>query len=454
MLLRLRTGDPVRLGAAQVAGVLAVGGYALLLAWAGGRDRYDLFGALVVIPALLLLTLHLVVRAGRAEQDPFIARLLLWALAAKVLATVARYLMAFVLYNGESDASVYDAEGGRLAVSYRLGFLDANLGHSFIGSGFVRMLTGLIYTAFGTSIYIAFAIFAALSFWGCYFFYRAFRVAVPDGNYHRYAVLVLLLPSMLFWPSGLGKEAWITMGIGLTAFGSARLLTGVRHWLLPAAIGLTMTSLVRPHISAALFVGLTAAMFLRKSTRAATPLTPVVKVGVLAVLMLLGALIVARAATFLNVESVTVSNVDAAIRDTQHRTGEGGSEFTPTVVNSPADLPVATVSVLFRPFVFEADNAQSLIVATEGAVLMLLTLRAVPTLRGLPRRLRRQPYLLMCLVYTLLFVYAFSNFSNFGILTRQRVQVLPFVLVFLALPLDRTFRAGTVRHTTHEEIPA
>jgi hypothetical protein len=32
-------------------------------------------------------------------------------------------------------------------------------------------------------------------------------------------------------------------------------------------------------------------------------------------------------------------------------------------------------------------------------------------------------------------VYAFSAIGNFGILTRQRTQVLPFVLVLAALPL-------------------
>ncbi len=41
---------------------------------------------------------------------------------------------------------------------------------------------------------------------------------------------------------------------------------------------------------------------------------------------------------------------------------------------------------------------------------------------------------MLCLIYTLVFVYAFSTFANFGILTRERVMVLPFVLVLFALP--------------------
>ena len=49
--------------------------------------------------------------------------------------------------------------------------------------------------------------------------------------------------------------------------------------------------------------------------------------------------------------------------------------------------------------------------------------------------MRRSPYLAFCVSYVLLFVVAFSSFGNFGILTRQRVQVFPFFLVLLAVPL-------------------
>jgi hypothetical protein len=38
------------------------------------------------------------------------------------------------------------------------------------------------------------------------------------------------------------------------------------------------------------------------------------------------------------------------------------------------------------------------------------------------------------LAYTGLFILAFSAIGNFGLLTRQRTQLLPFVLVLLAMP--------------------
>jgi hypothetical protein len=153
------------------------------------------------------------------------------------------------------------------------------------------------------------------------------------------------------------------------------------------------------------------------------------------VVLLAGAFVtVHQAADFAGVSSVSANNVDSAIDDTADRTNGGNSSFNSAKVNSPLDFPNAAITVVFRPFLFEANNAQMLIAAAEGSVLMLLFALSAPRLRSLPRRLRRQPYLLMCIFYSGMFIYAFSNFSNFGIVTRERVQVLPFVLVFLALP--------------------
>ena len=53
---------------------------------------------------------------------------------------------------------------------------------------------------------------------------------------------------------------------------------------------------------------------------------------------------------------------------------------------------------------------------------------------ALPRLLLREPYVAYVATYVLLFVYAFSTFGNFGLLVRERVQVLPLLLVLPCLP--------------------
>ena len=49
----------------------------------------------------------------------------------------------------------------------------------------------------------------------------------------------------------------------------------------------------------------------------------------------------------------------------------------------------------------------------------------------------RSPFVVLCATYSLLFIVAFSAIGNFGIISRQRSLVYPFVIVLLTLPLGR-----------------
>jgi hypothetical protein len=422
----------------QMAGIILIAGFVVVLQIVAARNDYSVWRGLVFIPALVLVTIPLLAWAGRLDPDPRFLGLLTAAFTLKFLGTAARYLLTMVLYEGESDAGVYHGHGARLSTSYRHGDFSADLEmERFVGTGFVRALTGVLYAVTGPSLYVGFAVFTWLGFWGLYFFYRAFQTAIPDGDHRRYALLVFFLPTMLYWPSSLGKDAWMTLGIGLTAFGAAKLLVGAWGWVLPLAAGLGATALVRPHITVMLCAGITAALVLRRSLRQASVLAPLVRGVVTAAAVALTMLLAGQAASFLGIEDLSGESVKSVTTDVGRNTSQGGSEFTAASVDSPLDFPWAAVTVLFRPFLFEVNSAQMLIAGLEGMFLIVLAVRAIPRLRGIGSRLRAQSYLIFCVVYISLFVYAFSSVGNFGILARQRVQVLPLMLVFLALPLLR-----------------
>lgn len=427
--------SPRALRLVVAAGLAAICGYLWLVLHVSATGQSEAWRGLVVIPVLLMVNVPLLLRAGRLDPAAWFTRLLVWAFVLKCLASAARYVMAFVIYDG-NDGQSYSVEGARLAAEYAQGNFDAEIGRQFIGTGFMRVATAVLYMVTGPSLYVAWAVFSLLGFWGTYFLYRAFRVSVLDGDAKRYAGFVLLLPSMLFWPAGLGKEAFVTLGIGLMAFGSARLLSGYRTWWLPLLTGVLVTGVVRPHITAALFTALVVASFLRRRLRPAHELTPLTYVGGAVLIVAMGAGVASWAASFLDVD-LSIEGFNEAITDTTELTDEGGSTFAPATVHNPLDLPWAAFTILFRPLVFEAGNPQMMLAALEGAALLVLVALSWRSLPGLGRRMRHQPYLILALGYTVVFVYAFSNFGNFGILTRQRVQVLPFLLVFLALRTPR-----------------
>jgi hypothetical protein len=116
------------------------------------------------------------------------------------------------------------------------------------------------------------------------------------------------------------------------------------------------------------------------------------------------------------------------------RTQQGGSSFAPSVLESPLRTPVAAVTVLYRPLLVDATNVQSLIAATEGTILLIFSIVRIRWILAALFGVRRQPYVGFAIAYTAVFILGFSAIANFGLLARERVQVLPFFLVLLAVP--------------------
>lgn len=421
--------------------VVVVGLVVGAMAWLMERGTYDTWAAIPVAAALLLVSAPLLRRAARFETDVRVARLLWWALGLKLVASLARHWVAFQLYDGTADANMYHRTGAEIARQLRDGYFAIELGRPVQGTGFIQLLTGWIYTATGPTSYGGFLIFAWLGFWGLYLFYRAFVRACPQGDHWRYARLGLLLPSLLFWPSSIGKEAWMCLGLGVMAYGAARLFTHAQGGLVTVAAGGLMLVMVRPHVAALLSVGIFAAFLLRRPPSGASIMAPLGKLAVILVLGVGLVVAVGQMEAFFGVDDFNRETVEITLEEVQRQTGQGGSRFVEhdTTNLSPSRFPEAFVNVMFRPFPWQAVNLQSLLAAAESMFLLILVLASWRRIVGSIRSALSTPYVLMCCVYTVLFVYGFSAFANAGILVRQRVQVLPFFLVLLCLP---ALRAG------------
>ncbi|MGH8883797.1 MAG: hypothetical protein ACRDYX_01205 [Egibacteraceae bacterium] len=427
-----------RIGRDQTLTVAGLGGIALAVAaaiWATSHLSYDIWGGLVVAPVLLALSLPLVARVARVEPDPRVVRLVMWGLVFKLAASFGRYLLTFALYD-RADAVAYSQAGAALAGLFRQGIFVFDLGKPLMGTGFIEVVTGVVYTFTGPTLLGGFLVFSWLAYWGLYCFYRAFRIAYPDGDGVRYALLLFFLPSLLFWPSSLGKESWMLFTLGVSTYGIARVLTHRASGYPLLCLGLLGVTMVRPHMSALLCCGMVFGYLARRSPAERSHFGPVTRVVGMAVLLALSVVIITQAERFFGVEGQgTAESVDTVLAYTQQQSTQGGSEYETAPVRSPIALPAAIVTVLFRPFPFEARNAQSLIASAEGLALLGLVAISLPRLATLLSQLRRNPYLIFAALYSLLFIVAFSHVGNFGILTRQRAQLFPLALVFLALPI-------------------
>lgn len=389
---------------------------------------YDIAGGVVVAHVLALITVPIILRLTRNETDRRIRSMIIGGAVLKLVGAVARYGVVFGVY-GSGDAVGYDRVGGQVAQAFRQGDFAFEVGQRLTGTGFIEVFTGVVYSLTGTTRLGGFLFYSWMGFWGLYLFYRAFRVAVPHGDARLYAGLIFFLPSMAFWPSSIGKEAWMTLMLGMAAYGTARLVSRVGGGVPWLIIGLVGSGVVRAHITITIVVSLGVAYLLTTSRRGSFG-APFAKMAGMVSLLVVFALVLSTVQDQFKLDEG--QGVEAVFERTETQTSQDGSEFEAVAARSPADLPLATFSVLFRPLPYEARNIQTLLASLEGALLLFLFLRHWRRLANLLPR-RSTPYLAFVATYSLLFVIAFSNFGNFGILARQRVQLYPFVLVLLAV---------------------
>lgn len=416
-------------------GLALVGIYLALFTWAARFGTYDVWSGFILLPAVVALSVPVARRIHRTEDDSAIARLLIVALALKIIGSVVRYLMVFVLYDGAGDAQAYAVKGAQIARQIWQGDFGLEVENAFPGTGFIEILTGFVFAIIGPTTIGGFILFGCLGFWGLYLFYRAFCLGVPDGDRRRFAALTFLMPSLLFWPSSIGKEAWMILTLGAASYGVARVLERHRGGYPLAVLGLFGAALVRPHVSALMCAAL-ALVYLRrrKATRALLPQSFSLAIGTAVIIALL-LLVVSQAQTFLGVEDANIDATIETLDTTSRNTAQGGSEFEAQQVRSPADIPAAAFTIIFRPLPMEAHNLQSLAASIEGVGLMALLAYSLARFRDLPRQIWAQPYLLFAATYSILFIAAFSSFNNFGILTRQRVQLFPLLFALLSIGL-------------------
>jgi hypothetical protein len=196
-------------------------------------------------------------------------------------------------------------------------------------------------------------VFSWLGFLGLWAFVAAIRRAVPDVDVRLYAILVLFLPSSLFWSSALGKDAWMLFGLGLIATGVARVLTYQARGLIFMGAGVLATAMVRPHVTVLVLAAFALSLVLIRG-RQGRPLSPV--------LTLVTVVSIAAAAAFASgpLEKLlprSQEGFSAVLEATTEQSSIGGSEIEVSTPNSPLEYPAAFITVMFRPLPFEARSS-------------------------------------------------------------------------------------------------
>jgi hypothetical protein len=414
----------------------------------------DFFSAslMVVFGAVALLLV-----ASRYKQHE--VRLLVLSLAAHVGAGIAQVIITSGLY-GYGDILGYARKGEELGAALRVDF---GLGVELIkvlfqqpgalpipiagigsSTGSMTAIAAFISYFTGGAVYTGCILLGIASFFGKLAIYEVFRQSFPARIHRQLLFATLLVPSVVFWSSGLLKESVAIIGLGPVFLGvhrlfSKRLLSGA---LLVVFGGVTI-GLVKAYILFAFVVSagswLYAVLAWKGRVPQVRPVHMLVGVGAAALgVALLSKVFPQYALDALAEQAAHQQEIGQQIK--------GGSSYAlmgdaaeASLVTQLAYAPLALLTSLFRPLLLEASNAQILVNALETTALLLIAVTAVwkLRLRELAATLLSYPLTVFAATFVTLFGIAVGlATSNLGTLSRYRMPLVPFFAVMLVVLLD------------------
>ncbi len=296
---------------------------------------------------------------------------------------------------------------------------------ALLGTNIVGYPAGFFIALIGPSWFGTFLGFALLGLVGVVAYAVAFRRAFPQASYLHYWAWLFLFPSIWFWPSSIGKEAIMMLGLGLATLG---FVGKGRHenWTVMVA-GLAVVFLIRPQVAAVFVFAVVLAHWLNFRDWSPGKLlqgTALVVVGLVGIWFAM----VNTKAGGLDIESV-----EGYVEYNAGQLNQGGSAIGQVDVG-PAGIPIAMMNVLFRPFLWEAHNVASLFSALELTFMWGMLWFRRREFRAMLKTWRSHRVLRFALVFVLFYVIALGmNVANLGLMARQRTLIFPlFFLLFEA----------------------
>jgi Dolichyl-phosphate-mannose-protein mannosyltransferase len=412
-----------------------------LIAAIGARIPSSPLAAVAALAFIGLVSQPIIRKMVQIENDPRLTKILRWSLVLHLAGAPAQIFVVNHFYHGVADYLQYDHAAGAIGNNFRhFDFSIHGSGESthLIGDGALTIVGGVVMVFTGTNQLAAFFVFAWLSFLGALCFYRAFSITFPDADKRRYALMLFFLPSLLFWTADLSKEAVLSLSLGIATYGCARALQRMRGGFILIVVGSLIGVFVRPNEVALLVGAFVIAMVFRPSDERTLRGFRLIGSWIFLALVVVAAVNLAGKQLHLSTKGVsgalnsTHKNNNKKTEELATGAGSGGVPYSKDPITFPRDV----YEVLFNPLPITAHNGTQLIAAAENTVIVVLLYRSRRNLKALPRAMLVRPYLLLCLVYSLAFLYSFAALGNLGLITRERTLLFPFMLVLLCVPIS------------------
>jgi hypothetical protein len=330
--------------------------------------------------------------------------------------------------------AVYAVENGADALIY---YMKAQQGEFMapFGTGAVVNIATLFVTGLDLSFLGACLLFNIFGAIGLIAFDACLQSATANKSrlLRRFATLIVLLPSISFWSSALGKDALAFMAAALTLY--AALNMSRRVVLL--AVSIFIMALVRPHIAGIMVIALAGSLVLQRRL----PLGQRLFLGVAA--LAATAAMVPFALTYAGLGDASgADDIMNYVEQRQSVNTQGGS----SVDVASMSLPMQLFSYLFRPLPYEAGSVFGLAASMDNVILIFLALAGGARILKHRRHKLAGNRAFMWLYCLLTWLILAITTANLGIAVRQKWMFAP-ILIYLFISMLGRARQAKVRRT-------
>lgn len=415
-----------------------------------GPIDYHVQGLVLILFSGILVFLFWMAPKLAKNEEPWFFKILIAAFFTKIAVSFFRLYWVWVVKGG-ADTRLYFGTGTRYGPQIRQLDFDFVTLFANPGTDFTQLYAAFVMAITGPTLPGVFLFYSFLSFMAAVFYYKAFVIGFPNGNRKLFAGLMFFFPSWIYWTSNVGKDAPVALFISLVAYGAALLYTkgSLKSWLI-LGIGIIGVITIRPHVGGILALAVSAPLMLRPPVKSKS-LAPLIRVGYLLVGLVFAYFMINNAADYLKLEETSIEATLSKYDSFQSRAERGGASFAPTPITDPLGIPMAFITLLFRPFPFEAHNSAALVLSLEGIITAVLLIGRAGAIRRGVFAIFSNPYALFVILYVFIFTLAFTTIGNFSLLGRQRLMALPIFFMLFSYATSREERS--LKESAHDDSP-
>lgn len=321
----------------------------------------------------------------------------------------------------------------------------------------VRLIVPLKLLCFDSYL-VSSVLMAVVSFTGVWKLYEVFCDCYPP-LYKHFAATVIFIPSVVFWGSGILKDSWTLAAVGWYCYSFYKIFIKRDRIIMPMAafvISIFILVSIKPYIFVALLPGSILWMVwsrLSKIRNLAVRIfvAPLIIASGLVIGVGIWILTSANLGTYSTLDSM-IKKAHVSALDLKQDYYEGNSfdlgDYDPTLSGVFSKFPIATVTGLFRPFLWEAKNIVMVLSGMENLIILGFTFFVLLRKPGrVLTNLFGNPLVLFCLIFAVFFAFSVAvSTSNFGALVRLRIPMMPFLLSGLMIinyAKENTYSVGS-----------